>query len=413
MAKSELAAFLFVCAAFAAFGIECTSPVGGAVVSQLRPAQARFVRESMAEREKYFDDGPNAKALKADGSTPMPVEFAWSGGTPPYRLTVRRLPDGKVFHSSEQKGSRAQVDSLEIAREWEWTVTDGKETARGTFRTEDQGPRLVRVNGVGNARDVGGWIGMDGRRIRQGLLFRTAGLNNNAPIEYYSLAEIKKLHVEGKLAGMGMVGKRHAGQLDRGEKLREKDMRLVKRSCFAPGKKRLSEAERQRLLSDYGFKTDIDLRGPEEVYGMTESPLGPSVAWLNVSIGDGYGGFANDRSFENKRQVFRTLFNTNAYPVVFHCIGGADRTGTLAFMIEALLGVDTDTLALDYLATGFCAGITDAKHKGWFDSMMKTLRDLPGGTNAEKMNGVLLRMGFSQEEIDGFREFMLEPRPAG
>lgn len=411
--RTFFAAVLVLAAAVAASGIECVEPVGGATVSQLRPTQAKFVRESMEEREKYFDDGPNAKALKADRSAPLPVKFAWSGGKPPYRLTVRRLPDGKVFHSSEQKRRRAEVDSLEIAREWEWTVTDGNETATGRFRTEDQGPRLIRINGVCNARDIGGWIGLGGRRIRQGLLFRTAGLNDNAPIEYYSLDEIKKLHAEGRLAGMGKAGKTHADQLDRGEKLREKDMRLVKRSCYAPGKERLTAEESARILSLYGFKTDIDLRGPEEVHGMTESPLGPSVAWVNIPHKGSYGSFANDRYFDCKRQVFRTLFDTDSYPVVFHCIGGADRTGTIAFMIEALLGVDTNTLALDYLATGFIAGVTDAKHKGWFDAMMKTLNDLPGGTNAEKMNGVFLRMGFSQKEIDDFREFMLEPRPAG
>jgi hypothetical protein len=135
---------------------------------------------------------------------------------------VRRLPDGKVFHSSEQRRRHAEVDSLEIAREWEWTVSDGTETATGRFRTEDQGPRLIRINGVANARDIGGWIGLGGRRIKQGLLFRSAGLNDNAPIEYYSLDEIKKLHAEGRLAGMGKEGKTHADQLDRGEKLREK-----------------------------------------------------------------------------------------------------------------------------------------------------------------------------------------------
>ena len=280
-----------------------------------------------------------------------------------------------------------------------------------TPRPEDGPPRFMAVDSVPNMRDIGGWIGLDGRRIRQGLMFRSAGLNNNAPVEYYSLDEIKKLHAEGKLAGMGETGKTHADQLDRGEKLRQRDMRLVKRSCYAPGKERLTAEERARILSMYGFKTDIDLRRPREVYGMTGSPLGPAVAWVNIPLIGGYGSFADDKYFDCKRQVFRTLFDTNSYPVVFHCIGGADRTGTIALMVEALLGVDTNTLALDYLATGFVGGVTDAKHKGWFDSMMKTLADLPGDTNAEKMNGVFLRMGFSQKEIDDFREFMLEPNP--
>lgn len=74
-----------------------------------------------------------------------------------------------------------------------------------------------------------------------------------------------------------------------------------------------------------------------------------------------------------------------------------------------MLGVDENQLALDYLTTGLAAGVTDPKHKAWFDAMMKTYRELPGSSPAEKMNGVLLGFGFKQEEIDAFREFMLEP----
>ena len=39
--------------------------------------------------------------------------------------------------------------------------------------------------------------------------------------------------------------------------------------------------------------------------------------------------------------------------VYFHCAGGADRTGTLAFLIEALLGVSESDLSKDYELTSF------------------------------------------------------------
>ena len=394
-------------------GLRLEAPAEGETVTQLWPEQARLVREPLAEREKYFDAAENAKSIRGRSGRPKPVGFSWSGGTPPYRFTVRRMPDGKVFHDSTLAAPSNAVDSLEIAREWEWSVLDGKGTsARGRFRTEDRAPRLVRIDGVPNARDVGGWTMPDGRRIRQGLLYRTSGLNDNAPVEYYSADEVKQLYAEGKLAGMGERGKHLEHLLKRGKELRKSDLRLIKRSCFAPGKKRLTPEERGRVLDRYGFKTDIDLRSDTETYGMTGSPLGPSVAWVHSPLLVGaYGRFAKESGFDCKRIVFRTMFNTNSYPIVFHCIGGADRTGTIAFMTEALLGADDDTLALDYLITGFSGGgITDATHKEWFDAMAKTLRELPGDTNAEKMNGVFLNMGFTQKEIDDFRDFMLESR---
>jgi hypothetical protein len=139
------------------------------------------------------------------------------------------------------------------------------------------------------------------------------------------------------------------------------------------------------------------------------SPLGSSVEWVNVSLIGGYGGFSKEETFECKRRIFRTIFDRNAYPIIVHCIGGADRTGMVSFMVEALLGADDNTLTLDYLVTGLASGVTDSKHKGCFDSMMRSFKALPGETNAEKMNGMFLKMGFTQREIDDFREFMLEP----
>ena len=38
------------------------------------------------------------------------------------------------------------------------------------------------------------------------------------------------------------------------------------------------------------------------------------------------------------------IADENRYPVYIHCTGGADRTGTLAFLINALLGVGEDDL---------------------------------------------------------------------
>lgn len=405
-----ISAAISAVAAAACRPLTLLSPTNGTTVSQLNDMQARLVRETMEEREKYFDGGENAKALRAAKSNPRAVQIAWEGGRLPYSVSVVRMPDGKAFLDLKGvKGHHASVDSLEIARRYSVTVTDKDgASASAEFMTEDQAPRLIRIKGVPNARDIGGRVCMDGRRIRQGLLFRSGGLNDNAPIDYYSLAEIKEFHKEGKLAGMGAVGRNHARQLDAGEKLTEKDMRLVKRDCYAKGRDRLTDSERDRVRKLYGFRTDIDLRSDRECYGMTGSPLGEGVAWRHVELTGGYGAFTDERHFPCYREIFRTLFDRASYPVVFHCIAGADRTGTVAFMVEALLGVDENQLALDYLTTGLASGVTDSKHRVWFGQMMKSYRNLPGQTPREKMTGHLIRLGFTQSEIDGFREFMLE-----
>ena len=55
------------------------------------------------------------------------------------------------------------------------------------------------------------------------------------------------------------------------------------------------------------------------------------------------------------RQALRFIIShlSNNEVVYFHCIGGADRTGTLAFMIESLLGVSETDMDIDYELTSF------------------------------------------------------------
>lgn len=76
----------------------------------------------------------------------------------------------------------AEVFNLEIARTYCWTVRDAKGdvVGAGRFRTADETPRFIRVPGVPNVRDLGGRIGLGGRRIRQGFVYRSAGWNDNA-----------------------------------------------------------------------------------------------------------------------------------------------------------------------------------------------------------------------------------------
>ena len=56
-----------------------------------------------------------------------------------------------------------------------------------------------------------------------------------------------------------------------------------------------------------------------------------------------------EENFDSLKAVFETFAYQNAYPIVFHCSIGTDRTGAVAFLLNALLGVDFDTLKQDYI----------------------------------------------------------------
>ena len=105
-----------------------------------------------------------------------------------------------------------------------------------------------------------------------------------------------------------------------------------------------------------GIKSEIDLRLEEEMsVGFSFKDRGN---YLNATF-SGYrsiipqsGGFDN-RVKDAFKQIFEFLSDEKNYPIVFHCSAGADRTGTLAYLISGLLSVPYFEIAKDFELTSF------------------------------------------------------------
>lgn len=118
------------------------------------------------------------------------------------------------------------------------------------------------------------------------------------------------------------------------------------------------------------------------------------------------------------RVNLRGIFDAVRYgdPVVFHCSMGADRTGTLACVLEALLGVSQSDLDKDYELTSFYAirarngnyqgGTTDWAH------LIGQLLALSGETIRDKAVTFVLSLGFTAAEINAYRRAMIDGTPA-
>ena len=96
------------------------------------------------------------------------------------------------------------------------------------------------------------------------------------------------------------------------------------------------------------------------------------------------------------------------YPIVFHCIAGADRTGSLACVLNGLLGVDADLLHRDwqYTWTGR-KNPKNAPEKFW-EQLMAGFSAFEGATLNAKIENFVLSCGFTADDIAKFRELMLE-----
>ncbi len=423
------------------------SPADGTTVPTLSAGQKAYTQMARKERVAYFASPSKRKEMKALGYYPQPIKLQWNGGSAKTsKVVVKRLPDGKVFFSAETDKNFVEVDNLEIARTYEWTVTSGEEVFTSKFSTEDQAPRLIRVPGVPNVRDLGGRIGLNGRRVKQGRVIRTAGLNDNASALYLSRDEAQRAglltpevlkkekalqdHIaryRGYQANPKTFDLKHKGwqafaKQDKSRTLAdyfkyriEGDEASLKRlyrdtKRAVPGKNRVPEGSdgRDYLLNVIGIKSDIDLRSDGECYGMTGSPLGPTVTWFHYSS-SAYAGMQSKSGKEAFTKVFKVFLDEKNYPIDFHCIAGQDRTGAVAFILNGLLGVKEEELYLDWEVTGFWNGSSSFNHRRLFDHLVSGFKDkVPGATLHEKIENYVISLGFTKADIEKFRSFMLE-----
>lgn len=229
----------------------------------------------------------------------------------------------------------------------ELTFNDGNVTAvSGSFKTAES-PRFLTVDGVYNLRDVGGWRTTDGKTIKQGLLYRGCELDGAVEEKYTITPE-----------GVNT------------------------------------------MLSVLGIKTDMDLRSSaDNLYGT--DALGASVKHIYYNAPNYSGIFDNP---EPIRKVFSDLADQSNYPIYLHCTYGQDRTGTICYLLGAILGMDESSLMKEYQLSAFHHSDVS------MDLMYKfigRINGLPGENINEKIERWLLSIGVTAEEIASVRDMFL------
>lgn len=317
------------------------------------PVQRAFLSDANENCKQYADGFSPADA-------PLPVTLSWDADAPgPYTVRLSENADlsgARVFTTDVPT---LDVYNLKIGTRYFFTVN---EETPGSFTTADAAPRNLSVGGVMNVRDLGGWKTVDGKRVRQGLLFRTSAL------DCYSESE-----------------------------------RKMKDLVTPDGKSTLTD--------QIGIRTEIDLRRDHESEsgyppeGITESTLGEGVRYLHCPILLGPENYLN--SVESLRRIFSTLADPQNYPVAYHCRVGADRTGFVSYLILALLGVDREDVLRDYLFTNF-------SEQGFYRPPINrgyvvTIDETPGDTMQEKVRRVLTeRIGVPKETLDKVVDVLTE-----
>lgn len=240
-------------------------------------------------------------------------------------------------------------------------------SAVASFKTADTPPRWIKIEGrVDNIRDLGGWKTLDGRRVKQGLVFRGQGLNDNS---------------------------------ENGEN---------------KGRNRLYFEDIKYLAGTLGIKTDLDLRSSAETADMTSSPLGEGVNFIQNSS-KSYKGVFTAEGMKTMAKNVKLFADEKNYPVYFHCIAGADRTGSLAYMLLGILGVPEHDALVEWEHT-FYPKMPDFRKdfsKNYWRREQHLRNGLKkyGAKNAsfkERSELYLLDCGVTKEEIEKIRSILLE-----
>ena len=271
--------------------------------------------------------------------------------------------------------------------------------------------RVRHWEGVDNVRDLGGLVTRDGRTVRRGMVFRSQALNCNAVCDWLTAERLERKIRNNEL--LVEFGRGNGGDI-----LRRIGTNDLKRACaeiaaeLADGTNRWKRADergtpesRRRLLRETGLRTEIDLRSAAECWGMTGSPLGDGVKWINIP-GTQIPGLTTGGGRLFFKRAFAVFLDRENYPIDFHCIAGADRTGALAAVLEALLGVSEDDIVTDYAMTSLST--SGVRNAATCRKMLRTFDRYPGASLGERVEAYALDCGFSKEDIAKFRGIMLE-----
>ena len=175
----------------------------------------------------------------------------------------------------------------------------------------------------------------------------------------------------------------------------------------------VTSADRAVLVEQLGIQHELDLRGANEG-GLTASPLGDDVRYTCAAAYAWYSLTPADAWKANLRCVFDAV--THNEPVYFHCAAGADRTGTLACVLEGLLGMSQSDIDKDYELTTFYSGSdTDAnarrRNEAEWSGLISALNGKSGSTFRDKCVTFAAELGFTADEINAFRAAMIDGTP--
>lgn len=193
--------------------------------------------------------------------------------------------------------------------------------------------QFIPVQGIVNARDLGGYVMQDGRKVRDGLLLRSAHLAEATDADLQYLSQLPT-----------------AAVID----MRKEDEKKGKVDRTVPGAKYvplqidatgnagagMTEKEKKKFTGHKKFEVK------KIIVAAAFNKKAKEVAREMYPI-----LLFRPESQEQFAAFFRHVLAAEKGAVLYHCSQGKDRTGIASALLLAALGADRDTIVSDFDAT--------------------------------------------------------------
>ena len=335
-----------------------STPAKAKTIELISPKNEATVNITNKKIKKWWNNYKKYSSAKNDEkkdyTEPDSITLKWKKEKGcKYRVCVSTNPYFKDMTVYSSKNCQEKLKRLLQDETYYWKVIGIKGDEKivsetRCFETNDIA-RIVDVPNTTNVRDLGGYETDDGAEVKQGMIFRSSHFDD----------------IESK------------------------------------GKKVLNK--------ELGIKTDLDLRKDGEGKGGTKSPA--ELNYIHIPGAQYERIFEKSYRKEHFIKEIKVFADPDNYPIIFHCAYGRDRTGTLAFVINGLLGVDKKDLFRDYELTYLTEmGSSDAKERiRRFNQFYNKMQSYENENESLSYNieCYLLDNGVTKTEISNIKEIML------
>lgn len=354
--------------------ITAKTPFDGETVS--------LVNENILEllEMDYFDVSwlQSLYEVGADNYAPVNTTLSWSAVENASAYSVRVATDEDFINVVERfsvlGGTSVTLTAPKANTEYFWQVSAQVGASKivsdvFSFQTADT-LRTVYIDGVTNTRDLGAKTTSLGV-MKQGQVYRGAGLKwNSAASDTYIENTPKEYEITAK------------------------GIQTVKR---------------------LGIKTELDLRSAGETGQDGTSPAGIEN-YVQISSPYYAGGHAEGidkaANYEAVKSIMQVFANADNYPIYMHCSYGKDRTGTVAYLLNALCGASKTQCWQDFWLSLYAesGAVKKENVQHTYDLLVglhNFINGQSGKTYADKTANYLKSVGITNEEIQAIRNNLL------